>query len=247
MTFDYTETLQAERKVLIELAEGLTSADWERPSGCAGWSVKDVISHLAALYWQVVDPSALPAPGDRATEDAQDFYVRQRRSMSPAEVLADYETVSKEAVETLGGLQQADFEIPLGDLGTYPASVLPAAFCFDHYTHIRLDLFSPRGPLTGPLPPSDELRVDPLLNWAEAAIPQQHRAAVEAMELSGAIEIDGRRALLVGPQRPPAATVRSDALSFATWATQRGDWESLPVETSGDPEVLATLRALHLY
>ena len=42
----------------------------------------------------------------------------------------------------------------LGDFGSYPASLLPSAYSFDHYTHIRADLFAPRGPLPGPPPPS---------------------------------------------------------------------------------------------
>src|ERR1017187_5652054 len=49
---------------------------------------------------------------------------------------------------TLAALESQDFELALGDLGTYPAFVLPNAFSFDHYTHIRADLFAPRGPLT---------------------------------------------------------------------------------------------------
>ena len=53
----------------------------------------------------------------------------------------DYTAVSKDAIDRLAHLEGRDFEIPLGDLGTYPASMVPNAFAFDHYTHIRVDLF----------------------------------------------------------------------------------------------------------
>ncbi|MBN2386853.1 MAG: maleylpyruvate isomerase family mycothiol-dependent enzyme [Anaerolineales bacterium] len=34
---------------LLDLLSGLTQADWERPTACAGWSVKDVAAHLLGV------------------------------------------------------------------------------------------------------------------------------------------------------------------------------------------------------
>src|SRR5580700_6933329 len=121
------------------------------------------------------------------TEQAQEVYVASRRSWSAARVLADYEWVSLPAFEALEGLAGLDLEVPLGDLGTYPAALLPAAYAFDHYTHIRADLFPPRGPLPGPPPPSDELRLVPALDWIEAALPQQNAGVLAA--LAGPVRI----------------------------------------------------------
>ena len=75
------------------------------------------------------------------------MYVEARRAWSADRVLDDYRSVSPEAITRLADLGTQTFELPLGDLGTYPASALANAFAFDHYTHIRIDLFAPRGPL----------------------------------------------------------------------------------------------------
>ncbi len=168
-----TDSLEADRAELLTICAGLSEADWAKESGCSGWTVQDVVSHMAALYWLMVDRSKLPDAADLPTEQAQDFYVEQRRSMSPAQVLADYESVSTAALPALAGLDGQKFELPLGDLGTYRAEVVPTAYSFDHYVHIRMDLFAPRGPLTGPLPPSDDRRLVPSLDWVQEALPQQ--------------------------------------------------------------------------
>jgi hypothetical protein len=177
-----TEALGADRAALLGICAGLDAASWEAPSGCAGWSVKDVVSHMAALYWAVVDPSVLPDLTALGTEEGQELVVQSRRSMTAEQTMNDYATVSEMAIAILETFEGVDMEMPLGDLGTYPVSVLPTAFCFDHFTHIRADLFAPRGPFDGAVPASDELRVTPTLDWIDAALPQQNRALLDAFD-----------------------------------------------------------------
>ncbi|HEV3264433.1 MAG TPA: maleylpyruvate isomerase family mycothiol-dependent enzyme [Acidimicrobiales bacterium] len=242
------EGLQADRQALLEICEGLTEADWKTESGCAGWSVQDLVAHMGALFWVVVDPSKLPETSDLPTERAQDVYVESRRSWSPEQVVADYETVSTEAIERLTGLEGQDFEVPLGDLGTYPASVLPNAFAFDHFTHIRADLFAPRGPLTGEPPAADELRLVPAIDWIEAALPQQNAELLAS--LGGTVDL-----LLEGPgggaihlgSGDRGAEIRSSSPAFVRWITQRATWEGEGVETSGDQGLLDVARELKVF
>jgi hypothetical protein len=140
--------------------------------------------------------------------------------------------------------------VPLGDLGTYQARILPAAFCFDHYTHIRADLFAPRGPLPGPVPPSDELRLAPALTWIEAALPQQNAALLDHVVGAADIVITGTagRTIRVGdPAEPASALVRSGGDACVRWITQRASWEDLGVHTEGDPPVLSALRELKVF
>jgi uncharacterized protein (TIGR03083 family) len=40
--------VHAERLALVEDLVGLDAAEWETPSLCAGWAVRDVVAHLAA-------------------------------------------------------------------------------------------------------------------------------------------------------------------------------------------------------
>ena len=212
--------VRADRAALLEMGAGLSRAQWQSPSGCPGWSVQDVVSHLAALFWLVVDPSALPDTTGLGTEQAQEALVEARRPLTAAQVLADYESVSVRALDLLAGLAGQQGELDFGDFGRYPAWVLPSAFAFDHYTHIRADLFGPRGPLAGPPPPSDELRLLPALDWVEAALPQQNSAVLAGLTGSITIIVAGRggRTIRLG-QGAPAAEISSDGPASIRWVT----------------------------
>ena len=248
MTTGAIDALQADREAILDIGTGLTDAEWATASGCPGWSVQDVLAHLGTLLRLVIDPSSLPDATGLETERAQDMYVGSRRSWTAARVLADYESVSLPAFETLAGLAGLDLEVPLGDLGTYPAPLLPAAYAFDHYTHIRADLFSPRGPLPGPPPPSDELRLAPALDWIEAALPQQNAGRIAA--LTGAVRISvtgpGARTLRLGPG-DPVAEISSGAPAFIQWVTQRGSWADLGVQARGDDGALRVIAGLKVF
>jgi hypothetical protein len=139
-------------------------------------------------------------------------------------------------------------EVPLGDLGTYPVSMLPKAFCFDHYLHLRADLFSPRGSLAGPPPPSDAPRLAAAVDWVEAALPQQNAELVASLPGSVEIALDGpaARLLRLGAGEP-TAQIRSDAASFLLWITHRATWEESGVTASGDEHQLAIAQRLRVF
>jgi uncharacterized protein (TIGR03083 family) len=248
MTTGAVDALDADREAILKIGTVLTDEEWATASGCPGWSVKDVLAHLGALLRLVIDPASLPDAAGLGTERAQDLYVESRRGWTPAQVLADYEWVSLPAFQALEGLAGLDQEVPLGDLGTYPASLIPAAYAFDHYTHIRADLFAPRGALAGPPPPSDELRLVPALDWIEAALPQQNAERIAA--LTGAVRISvtgpGGRTLRLGPG-DPVAEISSDAPAFVRWVTQRGSWAELGVRADGDERQLQVASGLKVF
>jgi uncharacterized protein (TIGR03083 family) len=242
------ESLRADRAALLEIGASLAPADWRAPSGCAGWSVQDVVAHMGALYWLTVDRSALPDTTGVATEQAQDQLVAARRSWSPTQVLDDYETVSAKALDALGHLETLEVEIPLGDLGTYPAWLLANAYAFDHYTHIRADLFAPRGPLTGSPPPSDELRLVPTIEWIVAAAAQQNERLVADLGGAVAVEVVGpaARRFTIG-DGAVVATVTCGAHDLVLWSTQRASWDELDVTATGQPDAVAAARQLHVF
>lgn len=88
------EAIAEERRTVLQLCSQMPDSMWAKDSGCSGWSVQDLVSHMACSFWLAVDPSALPDPGDLPAERAADIYVESRRSMTPQEVVADYESVS---------------------------------------------------------------------------------------------------------------------------------------------------------
>ena len=240
--------LAADRQALLALAQGWGPPEWNAPSGCPGWAVQDVVAHMGTLFWAVVDPSNLPDTSGSPTEEAQDVLVAARRDWPATRVLSDYESVGTIALERLAGLEGQEFEVPLGDLGTYPASLVPSAFAFDHYTHIRVDLFGPRGPLPGTPPPSDELRLAPTIDWIEAALPQQNRMALAAMGGSVTVAIGGpgSREIQLGVGEP-VARVETTSEAFVRWITHRGTWDELGVNGSGDSAVLGGCAALRVF
>ena len=241
--------LRADRLALLEICDGLSAADWQAESGCPGWSVKDLIAHLAITCWMVVDRSRLPDVSDimaLPVEEGQNVWVRSRRNWDAARVRADYEEVSERAAVGLAGLAGMDGELPLGGLGTYPARLAPTAWTFDHYTHIRADLFGSRGPLPGSPPPSDELRVVPTLEWIEAALPQQNADVVTAAALEFQITGTGARTISFG-RGVPKATITSDALSYVRRITQRGGWSEFEVQAVGDDDALSVASKLKVF
>jgi uncharacterized protein (TIGR03083 family) len=243
---DAIEAVRADRAALLEVCGRLTAQQWQATSGCPGWSIQDVVVHLANTFWAVVDLSRLPDTTGQPFERAQDAGVQARRGLTPDAVLADYEQVSTIALDRLAELAALDFELPLGEAGTYPAAVLPSAYSFDHYTHIRADLFRPRGPLDGEPPPSDELRMGPTLDWIEAALPQQNPAAATESTLKIQVTGTGARVITFG-SGPARATIRSDAPAFVRWVTQRGSWPELAVQATGDKEALAAAQKLKVF
>src|ERR1017187_8962728 len=141
------EALRADREALLAIGARLSDDDWRAeavvPAGrsrtswptwgpCSGrWSTRPPCPTPPG--WPPSPPrTSSPTPGDPAPPPGR--VRREARGSGPAaDVLADYESVSTEALERLAALESQDFELALGDLGNYPAFVLPNAFSFDHY------------------------------------------------------------------------------------------------------------------
>ena len=109
-----TDALEADRAELLRICAGLDEAGWRAESGCPGWSVKDLVAHMGALFWAVVDPSALPDTTDLPAEQATEVQVQARRCLNAAQVLDDYAAVSEKALVALDGFSGLDLELPLG-------------------------------------------------------------------------------------------------------------------------------------
>jgi uncharacterized protein (TIGR03083 family) len=242
------KAIEADRTALLALCRDIDDAVWAKDSGCPGWTMQDVVSHMACSFWLAVDPTTLPDPGGLPAERAADLYVETRRSMTPRQVVADYESVSLKGLEVLAALQGQDVDVPLGDVGTYPASVVPTAFAFEQYVHIRFDLFPPGGPLSGEPPASDELRLAPTLDWIESALPQQNARLLADLEQAVEIRLTGvgDRTLRIGGNEI-AAHIACESAAFVQWVTQRDTWAGLDVDAQGDPSALEIVRGLRVF
>jgi uncharacterized protein (TIGR03083 family) len=242
------KAIEEDRKALVALCSEMEDSAWTKDSGCPGWSVQDLVSHMACSFWLAVDRSKLPDPGGLPAERAADLYVESRRSMTPEQVVADYESVSLRGLQLLATVESQDFEVPLGDVGTYPAALVANAFAFEAFVHIRCDLFAPTGPLGGEPPASGELRLAPTLDWIEASLPQQNAKLIEAMDKAVEVNLNGLcgRTLRIGGDAV-GARITSDSQAFVRWITQRGTWQDLGVYTEGDPSTLELMRQLRVF
>ncbi|HEY5886386.1 MAG TPA: maleylpyruvate isomerase N-terminal domain-containing protein [Acidimicrobiales bacterium] len=94
MTTAAIEALRADHTAFSGLAEDFTAEDWNAPSACEGWAVRDVLGHMTQLFRQVVDPASLPAANPSGlTERTQDRWVEALQERRVEEVLADYRTL----------------------------------------------------------------------------------------------------------------------------------------------------------
>ena len=237
---DAVDALRADSEALVAAASKFTPAEWATPSSCAGWTVQDVVAHMSALWRQITDPGSLPpADPSGATERTQDRWVEAMRSMSGADVLAAYQAHAENAMTGLESLRGNDSPMDLGDLGTYPMGMIANAFSFDHYTHLRADIFGPVGPI-GTAPESDALRLGPAMDWMVAGIPQMCTEALG--NIAGPVTLDltgpGGRTVTFPTAAPgdSAATVTTPTTDFVLWGTKRRDWRELDVALDGDVE-----------
>lgn len=72
------------------------------------------------------------------------------RGQSGAELLASYEANARTAIATLETLRGNSSPIDLGDLVTYTLGTIANAYSFDHFTHLRADIFGPLGSSPSP-------------------------------------------------------------------------------------------------
>ncbi len=95
-------TWESIRNLLSQLSE----EDWERPTDCPGWTVKDQVSHLSTFELQWFLRGETPA-FDRTSSpelyahvqnelgEQNEAWIAERRSWPPADVVAEFERVTE--------------------------------------------------------------------------------------------------------------------------------------------------------
>ena len=100
------DDLEAEQDRLEEILGGLGEAQWAAPSAAPGWSITDVVLHLAQSEQAVVASTAgavPPAPESGATVDQiMDDLVQAERA-EPSVVFRRWRGARREAVAALRG------------------------------------------------------------------------------------------------------------------------------------------------
>jgi uncharacterized protein (TIGR03083 family) len=242
---------RAEREAILTVAKGISDDEWLLPSALSGWSVRDVMGHMACTLHGVMDPTCLPRnpPG---TERGMEPSVTERRTWPIEQVIDEYETYSDKAADMFAGLQTAargETLIPMANFGTHPMSILPKTFLFDGYTHLRNDILAPSGSIVRDEPPRDEKRLRPTVEWMLAGLPWMcadelgpivdHPMVLTLDGPGGGTWTiapggdDGRVTVTSGTASDAVATVTSSDHEFAIWGTRRAPWRD-SVKINGD-------------
>jgi uncharacterized protein (TIGR03083 family) len=119
-----------------EHLRGLDVAGWSAASHCEGWSVRDVLAHLAAgeAYNQACLDGTLPDVGFSGGIDAWNARaVAERRARTPGEVLEEWAERQADVRERWGRLG-ADTRIPTS-VGPYPLRLQVWHLAQEYATH----------------------------------------------------------------------------------------------------------------
>jgi uncharacterized protein (TIGR03083 family) len=246
--------LEATWRSVLDLCDGLSDEEWDRPTGCPGWTVKDQISHLIGtenmLLGRPAAPSAEPY-GEHVRNDIAKFNeaeVVARKDRPGPEVLDELRQVVEARVPALRAMSDEDFDkeamTPVGP-GTYGQFM--GIRVFDSWIHeqdIRRALGRP-GHFEGPAADVALEHVVPSLGRTVGKKAGAPDGSTVVIELTGPMErrlgvgvTGGRAALLPEPPDAPTATLRMDAGAFVALTCGRSDVDASGVALGGD-EALA--------
>jgi uncharacterized protein (TIGR03084 family) len=236
------DDLEAEQERLEAILEALDEAAWRSPSAAEGWSVADVVLHLAqtedAVVWMATggdaDRPRLQGPG---VDDAAERMVQAERA-EPAVVFERWKEGRRAA---LAALRSADPKQPIPWV-TNPLkpATLATTRLAEHWAH-GLDI---TGPLGAPYPDTDRLRH---IAWlAHGTLPYAFAlAGDEAHPVHCELTGPGGDTWRYGPADADS-TISGQAGAFCRVGAQRLSPEDSGLVASG-PHGEAALRVLRTY
>jgi uncharacterized protein (TIGR03084 family) len=221
------DDLAAEQERLEKILSGLVEAQWTSPSGAEGWTIADVVLHLAQSEEGVEATTArrplragLGAVAGTTTDEWAAERVRLERA-APAEVFARWQRARQAA---LAAVRAADPDQPLEWVtGPVKPATLATTRLAEHWAH-GLDI---TGPLGIEFPDTERLRH---IAWLA------HRTLPYALSLAGQPPV-AVRCELTGPDGtgPDGPSLDGPALDDAdTWRFGPADAESAITGTAGE-------------
>jgi uncharacterized protein (TIGR03083 family) len=124
-----------------ELCSQLGPEDWDLPTDCPGWTVKDQLAHVIALESRALGrpQSAGPVKAPHTKNELGELNegdLEARRGMTPEQLLDEYREVTAERGKVLASWSDADWTAEgQGVLGTAPRDQIIRIRIFDVFTH----------------------------------------------------------------------------------------------------------------
>jgi uncharacterized protein (TIGR03084 family) len=241
---DIFEDLVAEQERLEDILTELADDAWFSPSAAPGWTVADVVLHLAQTEEAVVQTtSGGPEPasfrGDGLTlDDAMDRQVRAERT-GPARIFQRWRTARRDAVAALRNADpQRSFAwaaVPL------KPTTLATTRLAEHWAH-GLDI---TGPFAIPFPDTDRLRH---IAWlGHSTLPYAFTlAGLPAQEVSCRLTAPDTATIWQYGRPGAESTISGDAGAFCRVGARRLSPDDSGLVTGG-PHGAAALRVLRNY
>jgi uncharacterized protein (TIGR03083 family) len=229
---------------MVALADELTAADWDRPTECPGWSVKDQYSHILGIErWLLGDAD----DGEARTSANTELDVEARRADPPGEILGDLRDVIERRVAALrsGAIDLAEVvTTPFGPAMAYGDFMRHRTFdVWMHEQDVRRATGRP-GNLDGPGADCSRLVLEgslPYVVGKRAAAAPGQTVVVETPEHRWRVVVgDDRRARFHdGPDGDAEPTVRLRMAweTFVRLGGGRVTGDAADVEVGGDPEL----------
>jgi len=231
------------------LCSGLTDSQWELPTGCPGWTVKDNVSHLVDYEARAIGrpgPQREPGPLPHAKNDlgrANEVGVDARRSKPGSAVLEEFREVTSERLAQLGQLTDQDLAAqtmtPAGPGTVARLLTLRVMDSWSHEQDIRRAVGQP-GHTDGPAA-AEALgyftRALPYVVGKRAAAPDGSTVVFRIGSRDPvAVEVVGGRAKIAADPRAATVTLQIPPASFAALACGRDDVPD-DVVVAGDREL----------
>ncbi len=120
------ELLAEEWQAIAELGAELEPSEWDLPSECPGWTVRDLLSHMVGTERSLLGDPSPPDPGPVAhvhnpVGAANEAWVAERRSVPGAEVAAEFGLVTERRLEQLEAMEPSQWDEP----GPSPIGMVP--------------------------------------------------------------------------------------------------------------------------
>ncbi len=227
-----------------QLCSGLPDSQWNLPTGCPGWTVKDCVSHLVDYEARAIGrpaPQHEPGPLPHVRNDlgrSNEIGIEVRRARSGAAVLEEFREVTAARLARLRQLTEADLaaQTIAPDRSSGTMADLLTMRVMDSWSHeqdIRRATGRP-GHVTGPV--ADEAlgyftRFLPYLVGKRAAAPEGSSVVFRIGARDPvAVEVAGGRGRLAADLRHPSVSLAIPVATFAALIGGRSD-------TPGDTDI----------
>lgn len=247
---DVVEALATQDEELTGLLAGRSDAEWQRPSPCEGWSVSDVVLHLAqtnelalaSVEGRFDELASELARGDAvgSVDDAAALAVARERGSPPAAVLARWRESAAQFLDVVRRTDpHARVQWVAGQLSVHTLVTTRLSETWIHTTDVAEGLGVE-------LPPTERLRHVARIAWR--TLP--YAFARTGRELHGPVAFELRGPTGVAwrfvPDEPAVTTVRGEGAELCLVAARRLDPAKTSLRTEG-PDGATVLELVRTY